>query len=133
MSLNIVVVCGRVTRDPSVQYTSNQMCVARFNIALDRGKDKDGQSKGADYPQIVAFGKVGEVIERFVSKGSQLAIYGHLHTDSYEKDGKKVYTTDVIADRVELMGKSEGKAERPKESKGVPSGFSEDDTSWIPF
>lgn len=128
MSLNIVVVCGRVTRDPSVQYTSNQMCVARFNIALDRGKDKDGQSKGADYPQIVAFGKVGEVIERFVNKGSQLAIYGHLHTDSYEKDGKKVYTTDVIADRVELMGKAESK---PKQDKDVPDGFFDDPS--IPF
>ena len=130
MSLNIVVVCGRCTRDPQIQYTSNQMCVARFNIALDRGKDKDGQNKGADYPQIVAFGKVGEVIERFVNKGSQLAIYGHIHTDSYEKDGKKVYTTDVIADRVELMGKAE-KTEKPKQD--APSGFAELTDDDIPF
>ncbi len=127
MSINAIFLVGRATRDPQIQYTSNQMCVARFNIALDRGKDKDGQSKGADYPQIVAFGKVGEVIERFVNKGSQLAIYGHLHTDSYEKDGKKVYTTDVIADRVELMGKSESKP------KSTPGGFEELTDGDIPF
>lgn len=116
-----------MTKDPNISYTSNQMCIAKFNIALDRGKDKNGESKGTDFPQIVAFGKVAELIERYTQKGSQVGISGHIHTDSYEKDGKKVYTTDVIADRVELMGK----AEKPKQD--VPSGFAELTDDDIPF
>lgn len=130
MSINTVFCIGRMTKDPNISYTSNQMCIAKFNIALDRGKDKNGESKGTDFPQIVAFGKVAELIERYTQKGSQVGISGHIHTDSYEKDGKKVYTTDVIADRVELMGKSEGKAEKPK---SVPGGFEELTDGDIPF
>ena len=128
MSINTVTLIGRITKDPNISYTSNQMCIAKFNIALDRGKDKNGESKGTDFPQIVAFGKVAELIERYTQKGSQVGISGHIHTDSYEKDGKKVYTTDVIADRVELMGKAESK---PKQD--VPSGFEALTDSDIPF
>ena len=130
MSINTVTLIGRITKDPNISYTSNQMCIAKFNIALDRGKDKNGESKGTDFPQIVAFGKVAELIERYTQKGSQVGISGHIHTDSYEKDGKKVYTTDVIADRVELMGKAESK-EKPKQDKDVPDGFFDDPS--IPF
>ena len=130
MSINTVTLIGRITKDPNISYTSNQMCIAKFNIALDRGKDKNGESKGTDFPQIVAFGKVAELIERYTQKGSQVGISGHIHTDSYEKDGKKVYTTDVIADRVELMGKAE-KTEKPKQD--VPSGFEALTDSDIPF
>lgn len=130
MSINTVTLIGRITKDPNISYTSNQMCIAKFNIALDRGKDKNGESKGTDFPQIVAFGKVAELIERYTQKGSQVGISGHIHTDSYEKDGKKVYTTDVIADRVELMGKAE-KTEKPK--RDAPSGFAELTDDDIPF
>ena len=124
--MNVVTLIGRVTKEPDIKYTANQMCVARFGLALDRGK-KNGESLGADFPNIVAFGKTAEVIERYVNKGNQIAIQGHIHTDSYEKDGHKVYTTDVIADRVELLSKSDTK---PKEE--TPSGFSAIDDD-IPF
>ena len=124
--MNVVTLIGRVTKSPDIKYTANQMCVARFGLALDRGK-KNGGDLGADFPNIVAFGKTAEVIERYVNKGNQIAIQGHIHTDSYEKDGHKVYTTDVIADRVELLSKSDTK---PKEE--TPNGFSAIDDD-IPF
>ena len=101
---NLVVLTGRMTKDAAVNYTPSQMAVARFTIALDRGKDKNGENKGADFPNCVAFGKNAENIEKFSGKGLRLQVTGHLQTGSYEdKDGKKVYTTDVIADRVEFI------------------------------
>ena len=101
---NLVVLTGRMTKDATVNYTPSQMAVARFTLALDRGKDKNGENKGADFPNCVAFGKNAENIEKFSGKGLRVQVTGHLQTGSYEdKDGKKVYTTDVIADRVEFI------------------------------
>ena len=101
---NLVVLTGRMTKDATVNYTPSQMAVARFTLALDRGKDKNGENKGADFPNCVAFGKNAENIEKFSGKGLRVQVTGHLQTGSFEdKDGKKVYTTDVIADRVEFI------------------------------
>jgi single-strand DNA-binding protein len=100
--MNVVAFLGRLTKDPEVRYTDSNMCIARFTLAVDRiGKDK-----GADFPRCVAFGKTAEVIERYIKKGSQIAVSGHLQTGSYEKDGQTVYTTDVIVDRMDFAGTS---------------------------
>lgn len=98
--MNKILLTGRLTKEPTVNYTPSQMAVARFNIALDRGKDKNGQSRGTDFPNCVAFGRTAENLERFSGKGLRVEIEGHLQTGSYEKDGQKVYTTDVIVDRL---------------------------------
>ena len=129
MAVNSVFCIGRLTRDPDIKYTQDGKCIAKFSLALDRGK-KNGEDMGADFPNVVAFGKTAEVIERYVSKGSQLGVVGHIHTDSYEKDGRKVYTTDVVADRVELLSKSD----KPKqEQQSVPTGFAAINDDDIPF
>ena len=117
--MNKVVICGRLTRDPERKATQSGMEVARFSLALDRGKDKDGKERGADYPTCVAFGKTAENVNRYVGKGQRLLVEGHLTTGSYEKDGAKVYTTEVTVDRVEFMERAEKKDE-PK--KDEPSG-----------
>jgi len=105
--MNQVLLIGRLTRDPDMRYgAANQMAVARFTIAIDRGKDRDGQDLGADYPSIVCFGKTAENVERFCKKGQLVGITGTIRTGSYDKDGKKVYTTDINATRVEFLGKS---------------------------
>ena len=103
--MNSVILVGRLTRDPEVRYMSeSQRAVANFSIAIDRGKDRSGNDLGADFPNIVCFGKQAEVVEKYVTKGMQVGIQGRLQTRSYEnKDGKKVYVTEVVADRVEFL------------------------------
>lgn len=99
--MNNVALIGRLARDPEIRYSQgeNQLAIARFTIAVDRNK-KDA---GADFISCVAFGKTAEFIEKYFSKGKKIGIIGHIQTGSYEKDGAKVYTTDVIADQVEFV------------------------------
>lgn len=95
---------GRLTRDPQITYTAqSQTAVARFTLAIDRGKDRDGNDKGADFPSCVAFGKTAELIDKYVHKGDRLGLMGRVQTGSYEKDGQKIYTTDIVADRIEFL------------------------------
>ena len=116
--MNVVTLIGRLTSDPEVRYISDtQTAVARFSVAISRGKDKDGNDKGADFPNVVVFGKQAENCERYLSKGKLVGIEGRLQTGSYEKDGRKVYTTDVIANRVEFLEWDN------KEKSEIPSGF----------
>lgn len=130
---------GRLTKDVTVNYTPSQMAVARFNIALDRGKDKNGESRGADFPSCVAFGRTAKNLEKFSGKGLRIAIIGHIQTGSYEKDGVTHYTTDIVADRIEFIdwkGKSDAEraanAPLADDQEGVPQGFAAIDEE-IPF
>lgn len=128
--MNAVTLIGRLTKDPETRYTPDtQMAVTRFSIAIDRGKDK-----GADFPNIVVFGKQAENCEKYLKKGRMVAIQGRIQTGSYEKsDGTKVYTTDVVTDRVEFLGeKATPAAEPTKEPEYVPEGYTQIDED-IPF
>lgn len=139
--MNNVTLIGRLTRDPEVRYTTgqNQIAVASFSLAIDRPV-KQGQEKKADFPSVKVFGKTAENCEKYLTKGRLVGIQGRIQTGSYtNKDGKTVYTTDVIADRVEFLEwgekNSERGAQRRTEASGnnAPEGFmaiSEDD---IPF
>ena len=115
--MNAVNLIGRLTRDPQMSYTTAQLAIARFSVAIDRGKDK-----GADFPNIVCFGKTAELVEKYTHKGDKVAVSGRLQTGSYENgEGQKVYTTDVIADRVEfLTTKSEASAQEPQKAASAP-------------
>ena len=119
---------GRLTKDVEVRYSaSTQMAVARFTLAVDRG----GKDKGADFIPCVAFGKTAETLEQYVGKGCRLGVQGHIQTGSYEKDGSKVYTTDVIVDRTEIIDwKDSNKSNAPKEEK--PDSFEAIDEC-VPF
>ena len=132
--MNNVTIIGRLTKDPEVRYTADQMAVATFAVAIDRGKDKNGNDRGTDYPRVIVFGRQAENCERFLTKGRQVAIQGHIQTGSYEKDGRKVYTTDVVADRVEFLewgDRSQSSAQGS--SAGIPEGFQAIDDDDIPF
>lgn len=101
--MNNVVLIGRLTKDIELRYTQSQMAVATFTLAVDRFS-KPGEERKADFIRITVFGKQAENCERYLSKGSKLALQGKIQTGSYQdKDGKTVYTTDVIADRVEFL------------------------------
>ena len=95
---------GRLTRDPEVRYTQgdNASAVARFSLAVDRRFKKDGEQT-ADFINCVAFGKTGEFIEKYGRKGTKFVVEGRIQTGSYtNKDGQKVYTTDVVVEQVEF-------------------------------
>ena len=125
--MNRVELIGRLTRDPEVRYTSEGKVIARFTLAIDRFGSKEKQT---DFPSVVAFGRTGEIVDKYVRKGHLLGVEGRLQTGSYEKDGTTVYTTDVIADRVQLLTP---KDTTPAEDD-IPSGYSKlDDDSDIPF
>ena len=98
--MNNVSLVGRLTRDPEIKVSASGSSYARFAIAVDRRKKDDG----ADFINIIAFGKTSEFIEKYFRKGQRIGIAGRIQTGSYDgKDGKKVYTFDVIADNVEFV------------------------------
>lgn len=100
--MNKVIIMGRLTRDPDVRYSQvqeNSMCIARYAIAVDR----PGKDKGTDFISCVAFGKNGEFAEKYLKKGTKIVVEGRIQTGSYtNKDGQKVYTTDVVVEHSEF-------------------------------
>lgn len=116
--MNSVNLTGRLTRDPEVRYTDNGLSIARVSIAVDRRFKKDGE-QSADFPNIVAFGKTAEFIEKWFKKGTKIEVSGRIQTGSYTKeDGTKVYTTDVVAEQV---GFAESKTSSTGTSQNIPS------------
>ena len=111
--MNKVILMGRLTRDPEVRYSSgdNSMAIARYSLAVDRRGRRDQEGQTADFINCVAFGKAGEFAEKYFHKGTKIAVAGRIQTGSYtNKDGQKVYTTDVVIEDQEFA-----------ESKGASS------------
>lgn len=123
--MNNVNLIGRLTKDPDTRYTTDNMAVARFTVAVDRyGKDA-----GADFISCVAFKNTAEFIDKYFRKGMKIGITGHIQTGKYDnKDGKTVYTTDVVVDRAEFVEK---KADAP-ETIGQPTENPTDEFMKIP-
>lgn len=140
--MNIVQLIGRLTRDPELRYTTgeNQTAVCRFSIAVNTGY---GDRQHVDYPSIVVFGKRAENCEKYLSKGKQVAVVGRIQTGNYEKDGRRIYTTDVIASEVEFLSPANGGSNNAQNYEpsqndavgpdGMPSGFSAMQDDDIPF
>ena len=107
--MNSVVLIGRLARDPELSYTPNtQTAVCRFTLAVDRPR-RQGEDQGADFLRITVFGRQAETCDRYLSKGRQAAVHGRIETGSYKnREGVTVYTTDIIADRVEFLGGGSG-------------------------
>lgn len=121
--MNNVTLIGRLTKDPEVRYTADQTAIAKFTVAVDRF----GKEKQADFIPVTVFGKQAENCEKYLVKGRKVAIQGRIQTGSYEnKEGKKVYTTDVVANTVEFI-------EWGAKEESVPEGFAQVDDSEIPF
>lgn len=102
--MNKVLLVGRMVRDPEIRYTNEGTSIAKFSIAVDRAVKKDSEQQTADFPSCVAFGKTAEFIEKYFRKGNRIGIVGRIQTGNYtDKDGKKIYTTDVVAENVEFV------------------------------
>lgn len=133
--MNSVVLIGRLTKDPEVRYVPDtQLAVATFTIAIDRPV-RDGKEKQTDFPRITVFGKQAENCEKFLAKGRLVGVQGRIQTGSYKnKEGATVFTTDVVADRVEFLEWGDKKeSDSPKQNFGVPEGFQALDDDDIPF
>lgn len=101
---------GNLTRDPESTVMQNGKTQTKFTVALNRPyKDADG-NQGADFPRITCYDRLAENAAKYLSKGRKVGVTGHVKTGSYEKDGKKLYTTDFIAENIEFLsgGQSEG-------------------------
>ena len=107
--MNSVILIGRLARDPELSYTPNtQSAVCRFTIAVDRPR-RQGEDQGADFIRVTVWGRQAETCDRYLSKGRQVAVMGRIQTGSYKnREGVTVYTTDVVADRVEFLGSGNG-------------------------
>lgn len=117
--MNNVVLIGRLTKDPQIRYTSgSNTAVASFTIAIDRPV-KQGEQKQADFPRIIVFGRQAESCEKYLEKGMRVGISGRIQTGSYQnRNGDTVYTTDVVANRVEFL---EWKNQVPGNANQVPN------------
>ena len=132
--MNSVVLIGRLTRDPEIRYMpETQMAVATFTIAIDRVRGA-GKEKQTDFPRITVFGKQAENCERYLVKGRLVGIQGRLQTGSYKnKEGATVYTTDVVADRVEFLEWGDKNTAPSRPDPEIPEGFQALEDDDVPF
>lgn len=120
--MNRVQLVGRLARDPELKQTQSGTPVCRFTVAVDRRYQKDGQKK-ADFISCIAWSGTAEFVSRWFTKGKLIGLSGRIETGSYEKEGTKIYTTDVIAEDVEFVGgrnESGGQAAPTAPSVSVP-------------
>ena len=143
--MNKVILMGRLTRNPEVRYTQGEepMAIARFTLAVDRRGKRDGEAS-ADFPSCVCFRRTAEFIEKYAHQGTKLVVVGKIQTGSYtNRDGQKVYTTDVVVEEAEFAeskavagqrenSRSEQKPEPQVDANGfmnIPDGIDEE----LPF
>lgn len=103
--MNKVILMGRITRDAEIHYTQGEKstAIARFSLAVDRRFKKDNDEQNTDFISCIAFGKIAEFLEKFGRKGTKFVVDGRIQTGSYNnKDGQKVYTTDVVVENIEF-------------------------------
>ncbi len=130
--MNKVMLMGRLTRDPEVRYSQgeNSTAIARYTLAVDRRFKRDGNDQSADFISCVAFGKSAEFAERYLHQGTKLVVEGRIQTGSYtNKDGQKVYTTEVIVENSEFAESKNSSSEggfqnsRPEPTSAAGDGF----------
>ena len=134
--MNKVILMGRLTRDAEIRYSQGESAtaIARFSLAVDRRFRRDGDDQNTDFINCVAFGRTAEFLERFGRKGTKFVLEGRIQTGSYtNKDGQRVYTTDVVAENVEFAesknasggGDNSGfnPSDRPSPSSAAGDGF----------
>ena len=139
--MNKVVLMGRLTRDPEVRYSTSgdsQLAITRYTLAVDRRFKKDGEAT-ADFIRCVAFGKSGEFAEKYLHQGTKVVIEGRIQTGSYQdKDGKTVYTTEVVVENHEFaeskrVSEENGVNPPPVDSDGFMTIPDNVDDSGLPF
>ena len=121
--MNKVILMGRLTRDAEIRYSQGESstAIARFSLAVDRRFRRDNEEQTADFINCVAFGRTAEFLERFGRKGTKFVLEGRIQTGSYtNKDGQRVYITDVVAENVEFA-ESKNNSSTGNDFGGAPS------------
>lgn len=121
--MNLVILLGKLTRDPELKTARTGNSYIKFSLAIDRGYSKERREEEeragnptADFINVTAFGKMAENVAKFCQKGSNLAVEGRIQTGWYEKNGEKVYTTDILANRVEFIFGSSRRGKKKSDS-----------------
>lgn len=139
--MNSVVLSGRLTKDPEVRYDDSKSAIARFTLATDRRFKREGEPT-ADFIPCVTFGKTAEFVEKYFSKGKGIMLQGRIKTGSYtNKDGQRIFTTEVVAENVEFLGSKSDEPQRserqePPVGKAPEDGFMDipdDADEFLPF
>lgn len=122
--MNKVILMGRLARDPEIRYTDQQLAIGRYSLAVPR-RAQQGQEPAADFANVVSFGKAAEFAEKYLHKGTKVLVTGRLQTGSYtNKDGQKVYVTDVVAEEQEFCeSKASGTTQNTNASSNPTEGF----------
>lgn len=119
--INRVVLVGRLTKDPELKYTPSGVAMARFTLAVNRTFSNQQGEREADFINILVWRKQAENAANYLSKGSLAGVEGRIQTGSYEgQDGKRVYTTDVVADSVQFLEPKNGQASQNNAPTGQP-------------
>ena len=119
--MNKVILMGRLTRDPEIRYAQNEnsTCIANYTLAVDRRFKRQGDEQTADFIRCVAMGRGGEFAEKYLHQGIKIVVEGRIQTGSYtNKDGQKVYTTDVMVESQEF---AESKSASQQNGNSQPS------------
>ena len=127
--MNRVELIGRITRDPELRYTSSNIATARFTLAVNRPFQSQNGEQGTDFISVVVWRKQAENVKKYVSKGSLVAVEGRIQTGSYEKDGQRIYTTDVVADSVQFLETKAQSQNRGTDDSVTPADFVQDSSS----
>lgn len=122
--MNKVILMGRLTRDPEIRYANNEnnTCIANYTLAVDRRFKRQGDEQTADFICCVAMGKNGEFAEKYLHQGIKIVVEGRIQTGSYtNKDGNKVYTTDVVVESHEFAESKAASGQNGNESSSAPT------------
>ena len=123
--MNKVILMGRLTRDPEIRYANNEnnTCIANYTLAVDRRFKRQGDEQTADFIRCVAMGRGGEFAEKYLHQGTKIVVEGRIQTGSYtNKDGQRVYTTDVMVESQEFAeSKAAAAQNNTSESSSAPT------------
>lgn len=130
--MNNVCLVGRLARDPELRYSTSGLAVVRFTLAVDRRMSKEKKMEAeaknqptADFISCTAFGGTAETIANYTSKGRRIGIEGRIQTGSYEKDGQRVYTTDVVVNSFEFLESAPSSGAGMRQNQGFNQGFNQ--------
>ena len=124
--MNRVMLIGRLTTKPELRYTGSNVPFSRFTVAVNRTFNNNNGERETDFINIVVWRKQAENVKKYITKGSLVAVEGRIQTGSYEKDGQRVYTTDVVADNVQFLETKAQSQNRPVEDSVTPADFAND-------
>jgi single-strand DNA-binding protein len=131
--INKVILVGNLGADPEMRYTANGTAVAKFRIATtERFTDREGnRQERTEWHRVVAWRKLAEVCGQYLAKGKQVYIEGKIRNDTWEKDGVKQYSYQIVADTIQMLGSPGSRLQEPEPPFGPPEGGAPEDD--IPF